>query len=251
LVSQSGHSLSTLRRIITEFLEQEPPERKVKIQSSYWILDGTYLEKRKGLFCVMDGNQNTIIAQVMNMKERYKDLRGFFEKLDRQNWKPEIAIIDGNPAIAKSLYAVWPDILLQRCLLHIRHQGLRWCRDNPKLLATRQLRELFHAIRKIKTQIQKEQFLLQVQEWEKCYGKEILTSTNRGPVFGDLIRARSMLLSALPDMFTYLDYPDIPTTTNALEGYFGRMKQKYRCHPGLSRSHAWSFIKWYLYLCPK
>jgi len=45
-----------------------------------------------------------------------------------------------------------------------------------------------------------------------------------------------MIKNALPFMFNYLNNNDISKTTNALEGYFGRLKQDYRRHKGLSKS---------------
>jgi hypothetical protein len=70
-------------------------------------------------------------------------------------------------------------------------------------------------------------------------------------VFSDLKRARSMLLAALPDMFRYLDDPMIATSTNALEGYFARLKQRYRQHRGLASHHRNAYFRWYLNLCPR
>ena len=55
----------------------------------------------------------------------------------------------------------------------------------------------------------------------------------KGKVFSDLKRARSMLVKAVPNMFHYLDDANIPKTTNALEGYYSRLKQRYRQHRGL------------------
>ena len=86
--------------------------------------------------------------------------------------------------------------------------------------------------------------------WESRWGLVISKSTNRGKVFSDLIRTRSMIINALPYMFNYLDNPEICRTTNALEGYFGRLKQKYRVHSGLSPSKRKSYFKWYFYLKP-
>ncbi len=59
-----------------------------------------------------------------------------------------------------------------------------------------------------------------------------------------------MIRNALPNMFSYLDYPEISKTTNALEEYFGRLKQKYRVHRGLSPHKRKSYFRWYLYLKP-
>jgi len=60
-----------------------------------------------------------------------------------------------------------------------------------------------------------------------------------------------MLLSALPDMFRYLDDPRIAKSTNALEGYFARLKEKYRQHRGLARHHRTAYLRWYFHLCPR
>jgi len=56
-----------------------------------------------------------------------------------------------------------------------------------------------------------------------CEGKEI----------SDLLRTRSKRANVLPNMFSYLDDPEISKTTNTLEGYLGRLKQNYREHRGL------------------
>ena len=53
---------------------------------------------------------------------------------------------------------------------------------------------------------------------------------------------------ALPDMFHYLDNPKIPKTTNALESFFGHLKQNISIHRGLSKEHYKNYIKWYLFL---
>ena len=48
-------------------------------------------------------------------------------------------------------------------------------------------------------------------------------------------------------MFKFIDYPEIPKTTNALESFFGHLKDHMRLHRGLSFEHHRDFVKWYLY----
>ena len=55
------------------------------------------------------------------------------------------------------------------------------------------------------------------------------------------------LKRALPNMFHYLDNPRIPKTTNALESFFGHLKQNVSLHRGLSKEHYRNYIKWYLF----
>ena len=49
-------------------------------------------------------------------------------------------------------------------------------------------------------------------------------------------------------MFAYLEYPEIPNTTNSLEAYFTHLKEKLTLHSGLRFTQKNNFIKWYLYL---
>ena len=97
----------------------------------------------------------------------------------------------------------------------------------------------------------RDRFLSQLHTWECRYGHQIARSPEKGWVFSDLKRARSMLLSALPDMFRYLDDPLIAKSTNALKGYFARLKQKYRQHRGLAQRHRQAYFRWYFHLCPR
>ena len=63
----------------------------------------------------------------------------------------------------------------------------------------------------------------------------------------DLRRAYVHLKRAIPNLFTYLDDPDLPTTTNSIESFWGHMKDVLGCHRGLSESRIDNFIKWYLF----
>ena len=51
---------------------------------------------------------------------------------------------------------------------------------------------------------------------------------------------------ALPDMFQFIDHPDVPRTSNGLESFFGHIKDHMRIHRGLSLEHHKNFVKWYL-----
>lgn len=248
---QSGHSISTLRRIIGYWLLRPPCNTRDLSAHRYFIFDGTIFERRRGIFAMMDSESYSVLYAEPDILETTSDLSGFCDSLVQRNLSPMSATVDGNPHLIKILRVLWPKIIIQRCLVHIQRQGLSWCRINPKRTDAKHLRELFLQVMSINTKADRNRFLSRVHEWEQKYGRHIASSPETGWVFSDLKRARSMLLSALPDMFHYLNDPNIPKCTNALEGYFARLKQKYRQHRGLVKQHRDSYFTWYIHLCPR
>lgn len=196
----------------------------------------------------MNGKDHQVIDGEYDIKEKVKDLVCYFNNLKLKGLRPKSATIDGNPAVIEALRMAWPTIIIQRCLVHIQRQGLSWCRRSPKRTDAKHLRKLFLAVTEIKTKQDAEKFLLTLRSWEEKYGKELRNSRTGGWVVSDLVKARSMLLKALPDMFQFLTDPKIPNTTNGVEGYFSRLKDKYRKHRGLSKERRNNYFKWYLYL---
>lgn len=212
------------------------------------LFDGTYLDHSHGLLAMMSVGTG-IISGAYGLKERPRDLQPFFRSLAEQGVCPNSVTVDGNYSVISALRVQWPTIIIQRCLVHVQRQGLMWCRRFPKRRDARKLRTLFLMVTAITTVSERDVWLTQLASWETRYGKRIAVSHETGWVFSDLKRARSMVLRALPDMFHYLDHPEIPHTTNGLEGYFGRLKDRYHDHRGLSRTNRSAYFQWYFYLC--
>lgn len=175
----------------------------------------------------------------------------FFKPLVARGLKPVSCTVDGNPQAIRVMRSLWPEIKVQRCLVHIQRQGLMWCRRYPKTVYARKLRDIFLSVTHIRTKEESYEFLELIADWEQTYGRYIELQPEKGRVFSDIKRARSMLLKALPDMFHYLDDPNIPNTTNGLESYFSRLKSHYRQHRGLRKKKLNSYFRWYLFLKPK
>jgi hypothetical protein len=245
-------SRATLQRVIHYWLKQAPVERAIAPKNvKYLIFDGTYLRRPRGIYAAMNSETHRIIKADPNMCETGKELLGFYTQLSESGLHPKSATIDGN--IQQSIYLrkVWPEIKLQRCIVHVQRQGLSWLRKKPKRTESRELREIFLKLTDVHNKQDAIDFTKAVHAWEKRFGGSIARSENRGKVFSDLMRARSMLLKALPDLFHYLDDPKIPRTTNALEGYFSRLKEHYRLHRGLTRTNRNNYFIWYFYLKSK
>jgi len=216
------------------------------------IFDGTFLHRPTSIVTLMDGATNAVICGTYGISENsLSQLTAFFIPLKERSLAPQSCTVDGNPQVIKVLKQLWPDIIIQRCLVHIQRQGLMWCRRPPKRTDAKHLRDIFLQVANIYTVRDRNVFLDHFAHWEDKYGQCIATQPERGRVFSDIKRARSMLLKALPDMFHYLDNPCIPATTNGLEGYFSRLKAHYRQHRGLHPSKRTNYFNWYFYLRPR
>lgn len=234
-------------------LQQTPLPTTLDLdRCQHFILDGTFLHRPRSLIALMDAQTHTIVAGQYGVSENSEpQLLKFFEPLISAGLYPHSFTVDGNPKMIGVLRKLWPDVVVQRCLVHIQRQGLSWCRTSPKTIYARRLRQIFLQVTKIRIPVDRDMFLASVIDWESKYGSLIGSRRETGYVFSDIKRARSMLLRALPDMFHYLDNPFIPTSTNSLEGYFSRLKGHYRQHRGLKREKRREYFQWYFRFVPK
>ncbi len=249
----SKHSQAKLYNIINYWLNHPPTISNSTIcNNKYVMFDGTFLHRPNSMVVLMDAQTNTLLNGKFGIRERSEpQLRSFFQPIKNDGFSPKSFTLDGNPQVIKTVRSMWPGIIVQRCLVHIQRQGLMWCRCFPKRTDAKHLRKLFKRVTYINTHHERDKFISDLEIWEQKYGCHLVSKPERGKVFSDIKRARSMLVKALPDMFHYLDDPNIPKTTNGLEGYFSRLKQNYRNHRGLKPEKRASYFKWFFVLKSK
>ena len=212
----------------------------------YLIFDGTFLNRTESIVTLMNTEDQQIIAGAYGVRETSNsELYDFFINLKHRGLNPLSLTVDGLKAVGVVIKAIWPDVTIQRCLVHIQRQGLQWCRVNPKRSDAKYLRKIFLMVANIRDSKDRNIFLGELRNWEEKYGLHIGKAKETGWVFSDIKRARSMLLKAIPYMFHYLNDPRIPKTTNSLEGYFSRLKSKYRNHRGLSKLKRYNYFQWF------
>ena len=240
-------SRAVIKRSIRYWLQQLPPDKPLDTSAKYLVCDGTVFKDRIGTYAAMNAVGNQIVHAEYDIRENGGELFDFYNHLAQHGLVPKTATIDGNPQQIKYLSMVWPVIRVQRCIVHVQRQGLQWCRRHPKRTDAKHLRQIFLQLSYVSTISDAKQFIATVHAWEKKFGSTIDRSTDRGWVFSDLMKARSMLLKALPNMFHFVRNHDIPKSTNALEGFFSRLKDHYHRHRGLSPAHREAFLRWYIY----
>jgi hypothetical protein len=249
LMKQSGHSRRRLQQIISYWLQHPPAMKDLLTLMKHLVFDGTYIgNRRHSVFGCLNAKDGGVVAGEYGIKEGSRKMFDFLISLKKRGLNPISATIDGNPAVSEALRALWPNIIIQRCLVHVQRQGLMWCRINPKRRDAKLLRAIFLRVTCIYTKDERDIFLSDIRAWEQHYGCVLARRPERGWVFSDLKRARSMLLKALPNMFRYLDDPSVPKSSNMIEGFFSRMKELYRGHRGIREKQRSVYFCWHFFL---
>ena len=117
----SGHSAIKLRRLIKRCLKEKPPVLTESLSNfRHLIFDGTFLHRPTSIVSVMEAENNMIIAGQYGISESsLPQLRMFFQPLKRKGLEPASCTIDGNAQVFKVLKELWPNIIIQRCLVHV------------------------------------------------------------------------------------------------------------------------------------
>lgn len=166
--------------------------------------------------------------------------------LENQGYKIKGLVCDGKPGLLK----LRPDIPTQMCQFHQVCIIRRYLTKKPKLLASKELWSLVQLL----CHTDKESFVGGLSDW---YEKWVDFINERSPkIPGKRTtykhkKLRSAYLSLkrnLPYLFVWYDYIDlnIPNTTNAIDGHFADLKNKLRCHNGLSLTRKKKFIDGFL-----
>jgi transposase-like protein len=161
---------------------------------------------------------------------------------------------DGHKSILKAIKKSLPDVIVQRCLVHIQRMCLLWLTRFPKHNAGMELRRLVLTLLQIKTENDRLFWTKELEQWYQHH-KDYLQEKSYNEITGRywhthklLRRSYFTIKRALPNMFHYLSNPKIPHTTNGIEGFFSHLKNHLDLHRGLTIEHRINFIKWYVYL---
>jgi hypothetical protein len=244
----SKHSKRTLKNIISYWLKTNPPEQIFDVSSCrYLVSDGTYLKHEHCIYAVTDYQSGLTVKYDFGDKENYAMAYMIFSELKAKGCRPKSITIDGNTTVIKALREVWPDVLIQRCLYHILRQGISWLRRFPRDLAARELRKIILTVMTIKDDVAKQMFLERLATWEEQFGNYVKSLDGHHKVYGDIQRARALVMRALPDMFHFLTDSQIPSTSNSQEGLFSSAKILFRNHRGVNKKNRDQYFSWYFY----
>lgn len=155
---------------------------------------------------------------------------------------PEAVVCDGHAGILKALRVLWPDAAIQRCHFHIAQGARRYLTRRPRTEAGREARALVALIPRMRTHEAARGWHDAWRAWEERH-TAVLSERTR---YTDGVRIRwwythrnlrgirSLIREARAHLFTYLDHPGTPNTTNHVEGGINAMiAEAMRLHRGL------------------
>ena len=159
---------------------------------------------------------------------------------------------DGQRGLKKAISEVFPQVIHQRCIIHIQRMSLIYLTRYPKTEAGMMLRYWVKQLHQIDTIEKRDYWIYQFNNWCRLYDlflKEKSESLSGRTWYTHkmLRRTRALIKNALPYMFYYLDNCEIPKSTNGLESRFSYLKNNLNIHRGLSKKNRINFVKWYNY----
>ncbi len=253
LSTASGYSSRQLHRWFDEYLEEYPTWSIKTALPIYLLIDGTYYSDGHCLVVYRAENLKRTIFYRFTKSEDDDEIASDLMNIRDMGYEVEGITTDGGDNIIRAVEYVYPHVPRQRCVVHVQRECLSSITLHPRSPEGRLLKAIVMNISGIRTNNDKMWWLKTFNNWaeeneEYVLKKATLPGTNATYfVRNDLRKAYIHLKRAVPNLFEYIGHPGLPRTTNALEAFFGHVKDQLRIHRGLSETRVDNFIKWYLF----
>lgn len=247
-------SRQTLHSWFLPFWDKEPYPRKVNISGVSLIIDGKYVDRTAAV--LIASTPKDVASWHFTQRENNSGWTTFLHTLKEF---PFSITCDGQRGMLKAIKYRYPGVTIQRCQFHVVQYCLLKITKKPESSASMELRKIVLLVSSVKTRDGLKYWLSDYKWWyqshrdflqEKTYQTNNLTPTGRPKwhyTHGRLHAAHSHLKNALPNLFQYLRYPQIPNTTNFVEGAINsQMQEKLRFHRGLNLTKRRILIAYFL-----
>ena len=251
---RSGYSIRTLKNYFYDYLKAYPTWHIRPTQKVNLMIDGTFFANKVCLVLYQDHNVKVTQFYRLTDNEWLEEIAEDLINLIALGIRIESVACDGAASIIKAVRRCVADAIVQRCTVHVQRECLTWLTRNPKSAAGWELRRIVCRLNTITDREQWGYWVVDLVRWEERHKEYLNQKTvpdddpRRAWFTHKMVRKSFVhIRRALPDMFHYLDNPDIPKSTNALESFFGHLKTNLRQHRGLSNEHFKNYVKWYLF----
>ena len=204
-------------------------------------MDTTYFGRCFGVMVFKD----SITGQILYKNYVQHETNALYllgvQEITRRGIKIQSVICDGR----KGLVKLFVNIPFQICNFHQVAIIRRYLTKNPKMQASKDLL----ALALLLCRTDKESFEGALGAWYIKWRsfldeRKITKKGKKRYVHKRLRSAYRSLLTNMPWLFTWYDHHElnIPNTTNSIDGGFSDLKNKLRCHNGLSQTNKKKFI---------
>ena len=200
------------------------------------IMDGVYLSGRTNAVLIARDLSN-VHAWHFADRECFAAWDAFLCRLS----PPATVVIDGQKGLQQAVLQRFPQANIQRCLVHVERFVRTCVSRNPQAEVGKQLWHLVRSLWKVRSSENARSWVQQFAAWQARHAG-FLAERSRSAETGKwwythrkLRAARSHLNNALPYLFTFIEVPGVPRTSNHVEGGVNaRLKELLRQHRGLS-----------------
>ena len=253
LVRDSGMSQSSLQRLFKFYLKSPPVNTVQSKGHVHLLIDGTYFENGLCLILYYDYDIQYVELFRETNQEKFKEIKEDLLNLKKLGTQVYSVTCDGHKSIMKAVIKIFPNAIIQRCVVHIKRQIKNYLGANPQLAQAKELLYYSRQVTHINTLEHAHHWLVEVDQWYTdneafINQKSVNETTGRSwYTHKHLHQAATHLINAIPYLFSYLNDDQIPKSTNQIEGYFAHLKEKLTLHRGLRFEAKKNFIKWYLH----
>ena len=253
IARECGYSARQVHRWFDEYLDSSPSWTMNTSRQIYLLIDGTYYSDGHCLILYRAENLKRTIFYRFTTHEDDDEIASDLISIRDLGYDVIGITTDGGDNIIRAVQFVFPNVPRQRCVVHIQRECLNSITQRPRSTEAKLFRNLIQDLSVVKTKNDKLWWLNMYTRWiedneEYIFQKAMVSYSHQEYyVHNDLRKAYIHLKRALPNLFTYIEHPGVPKTTNALEAFFGHIKDQIRSHRGLAESRIDNFVKWYLF----
>ncbi len=239
LSGRYGMSVSTIKRRL-QGIRREWVQPSLSGEG-FVHLDVTYWGRSFGVLLALDSQTGIPLYMAFVRSETVKDYVDAVSSMEERDYSIRGLIIDGK----QSLFRTFSEYRVQMCQFHMQQIVRRYLTLSPRMLASRELKELVGRLHKADETDFKRDYQEWKEKWEDTIGHKSLHKDGKMHYTHQRLRAAMNSLNFyLPYLFTYQreDCKGMPNTNNKIEGTFTDLKKNLNNHSGLTIENRKRFI---------
>ena len=239
LSSRFGISLATVKRRL-HYIKCEWVQPPLS-GGGFVHLDVTYWGRGFGVLLALDSATGLPLYVAFVKSETVKDYEDAVSSIKNRGYMIGGLIIDGK----QSLFKAFSDYHIQMCQFHMKQIVKRYLTQHPKMLSSRELKDLVGRFHWRKEEDFKKDYQEWKEKWKDTINHKSLHKDGKMHYTHRRLRAAMNSLNFyLPYLFTYQreDCKEMPNTNNKIEGTFTDLKKNLNNHSGLTMENRKRFI---------